>query len=105
MAGVNQVIMLALSMVVIAALVGAGGLGETVVRGLSQLDVGRAFVGGVGIVVIAIYLDRVTRPLGRTMQQRGKKGGTLSKVLSRGGRKTDPDTAGTTGAGAEKVSA
>ncbi len=104
MAGVNQVIMLALSMVVIAALVGAGGLGETVVRGLSQLDVGRAFVGGVGIVVIAIYLDRVTRPLGRTMQRRGKKGGTLSKLLPRG-RKTDPDTAGTTGAGAEKVSA
>ena len=105
MAGVNQVIMLALSMVVIAALVGAGGLGETVVRGLSQLDVGRAFVGGVGIVVIAIYLDRVTRPLGRTIQRRGKKkGGTLSKLLPRG-RKTDPDTAGTTGAGAEKVSA
>ena len=104
MAGVNQVIMLALSMVVIAALVGAGGLGETVVRGLSQLDVGRAFVGGVGIVVIAIYLDRVTRPLGRTMRPGGKKGGTLSKLLPRG-RKTDPDTAGTTGAGAEKVSA
>src|SRR5215217_4200174 len=56
MAGVNQVIMLALSMVVIAALVGAGGLGGTVVRGLSQLDVGRAFIGGVGIVIIAIYL-------------------------------------------------
>ena len=77
MAGVNQVIMLALSMVVIAALSGAGGLGETVVRGLSRLDVGQAFVGGVGIVIIAIYLDRVTRPLSRTMQRRGKKGGTL----------------------------
>lgn len=103
MAGVNQVIMLALSMVVIAALVGAGGLGETVVRGLTQLDVGRAFIGGVGIVVIAIYLDRVTRPLGHTIQQRGKGGkkGALSKILP--GRKTDPDTAGTTGAGAEKV--
>ena len=103
MAGVNQVIMLALSMVVIAALVGAGGLGETVVRGLSQLDVGQAFIGGVGIVIIAIYLDRVTRPLGRVVQGGKKKGGVLSRLLP--GRKTDPDTAGTTGAGAEKVSA
>jgi len=65
MAGVNQVIMLALSMVVIAAFVGAGGLGEVVVRGLGQLNVGLAFVGGVGIVIIAIYLDRVTRGLGQ----------------------------------------
>ncbi len=107
MAGVNQVIMLALSMVVIAALVGAGGLGEAVVRGLSQLNVGLAFTGGVGIVIIAIYLDRITRPLGRIIQRKPGKGGkTLSKVLP--GRKkadTDPDTAGATGAGAEKVSA
>jgi glycine betaine/proline transport system permease protein len=63
MAGVNQVIMLSLSMVVIAALAGAGGLGEPVVSGLSQLDVGAAFVGGVGIVIIAIMLDRITRGL------------------------------------------
>lgn len=74
MAGVNQVIMLALSMVVIAALVGAGGLGEVVVRGLGQLDVGTAFEGGVGIVIVAIYLDRVTRKLGQ-----GKKGGKGGK--------------------------
>ena len=65
MAGVNQVIMLSLSMVVIAALAGAGGLGEPVVSGLTQLDVGAAFVGGVGIVIIAIMLDRVTRGLER----------------------------------------
>jgi glycine betaine/proline transport system permease protein len=65
MAGVNQVIMLSLSMVVIAALVGAGGLGEPVVTGLGQLDTGNAFVGGVGIVVLAIILDRVTRGLER----------------------------------------
>jgi len=61
MAGVNQVIMLSLSMVVIAALVGAGGLGAVVVTGLSQLDVGEGFVGGVGIVIIAMILDQVTR--------------------------------------------
>jgi glycine betaine/proline transport system permease protein len=65
MAGVNQVIMLSLSMVVIAALAGAGGLGEPVVTGLGQLNVGTAFVGGVGIVVLAIMLDRVTRGLER----------------------------------------
>ncbi len=63
MAGVNQVIMLSLSMVVIAALAGAGGLGEPVVSGLGQLDVGAALVGGIGIVILAIMLDRVTRGL------------------------------------------
>jgi glycine betaine/proline transport system permease protein len=103
MAGVNQVIMLALSMVVIAALVGAGGLGEAVVRGLSQLDVGRAFIGGVGIVIIAIYLDRVTRPLGSLIQRKPGSKSAFSKILP--GRKkegdVDSDTAGSTGSGAE----
>jgi glycine betaine/proline transport system permease protein len=83
MAGVNQVIMLSLSMVVIAGLAGAGGLGEPVVTGLSQLDVGVSFVGGVGIVVIAIMLDRITRALARRDREsawrifsRGKGSGT-----------------------------
>ena len=98
MAGVNQVIMLALSMVVIAALSGAGGLGETVVRGLTRLNVGQAFVGGVGIVIIAIYLDRVTRNLGRTVTRRGKPGkGVVSSIFSR--KKTGPDA--TVGVGAK----
>lgn len=61
MAGVNQVIMLSLSMVVIAALVGAGGLGVPVVQGLGNLDVGTSLVGGLGIVILAVILDRVTR--------------------------------------------
>lgn len=64
-AGVNQVIMLSLSMAVIAGLVGFGGLGNIVVSGLQQLDVGLAFVGGIGIVVLAIILDRVTGAVGR----------------------------------------
>ena len=64
MAGVNQVIMLSLSMVVIAGLVGAGGLGEPVVSGLQQLNIGLSFIGGLGIVIIAIILDRVTRRVG-----------------------------------------
>ncbi|MER5214896.1 ABC transporter permease subunit [Streptomyces sp. NPDC002838] len=64
MAGVNQVIMLALSMVVIAGMVGAGGLGEIVVRGVTQLDVGAGFEGGLAVVALAIFLDRVTGGLG-----------------------------------------
>ena len=83
MAGVNQVIMLSLSMVVISGLVGAGGLGDPVVAGLSQLDVGISFVGGLGIVVIAIMLDRITRALARRDREsawrifsRGKGSGT-----------------------------
>src|SRR5919198_1451183 len=54
-------VVLALSMVVIAALIGGGGLGLVVVTGLSQLDVGKGFVGGLAIVIIAMILDRVTR--------------------------------------------
>jgi glycine betaine/proline transport system permease protein len=73
MAGVNQVIMLSLSMVVVGALAGAGGLGEPVVSGLSQLNVGEAFVGGVGIVIIAIILDRVTRGLEKRRMTPAKK--------------------------------
>jgi len=65
MAGVNQVIMLSLSMVVIASLAGAGGLGDQVVTALGQLDIGAAFVGGIGIVILAIILDRVTRGMER----------------------------------------
>ncbi len=64
MAGLNQTLMLALSMVVIAALIGAGGLGLTVYTGLGRLDVGTATAGGVGIVLLAIILDRITQALG-----------------------------------------
>ena len=60
MTGVNQTIMLALSMVVIAGMVGAAGLGGVVVRGISTLDVGTGFEGGIAVVFLAIYLDRLT---------------------------------------------
>lgn len=63
MTGVNQTLMLALSMAVIAALIGAAGLGLTVVTGLGRLDVGRATEGGLGIVLLAIILDRITQAL------------------------------------------
>ena len=64
MAGVNQTIMLSLSMVVIAALIGASGLGQPVMTGITQLDIATGFNGGLAIVILAIFLDRVTQAVG-----------------------------------------
>jgi glycine betaine/proline transport system permease protein len=64
LAGLNQTIMMSLSMVVIASLIGAGGLGSPVVRGLNTLDIGLATIGGLAIVLIAIVLDRITQSMG-----------------------------------------
>jgi glycine betaine/proline transport system permease protein len=64
MAGVNQVIMLALSMVVVAGLVGGGGLGSIVVTAVQGLQIGASIEGGLAVVVLAIYLDRVSAALG-----------------------------------------
>jgi glycine betaine/proline transport system permease protein len=61
MAGVNQTIMLSLSMVVIASMIGAGGLGNTVLTGIQRLDVGTGFEGGLAVVVLAVLLDRITQ--------------------------------------------
>jgi glycine betaine/proline transport system substrate-binding protein len=61
-AGITQCIMLSLSMVVIAALVGAGGLGVPVVRALNTVQVGMGFEAGIAIVLLAIILDRIARP-------------------------------------------
>ncbi|MCF7801391.1 MAG: proline/glycine betaine ABC transporter permease [Candidatus Marinimicrobia bacterium] len=63
MAGVNQTIMLALSMVVIAGMIGAGGLGNEVLKGITQLKIGLGFESGISIVILAIFLDRVTQAL------------------------------------------
>jgi glycine betaine/proline transport system permease protein len=63
--GINQTIMAALSMVTIAALINAPGLGQTVLKALTILDVGTAFNGGLAIVVLAIVLDRITTAAGR----------------------------------------
>ncbi|SCG61067.1 ABC transporter permease [Micromonospora inositola] len=64
MTGVNQVIMLALSMVVIAGMVGAGGLGDVIMFALSQVEVGSGFEGGIAVVVLAVVLDRITDSVG-----------------------------------------
>lgn len=60
-AGINQTIMLSLSMVVIAAMIGAGGLGADVMSALETIDVGRGFEAGISIVILAIVLDRLTQ--------------------------------------------
>lgn len=65
MAGINQTIMLALSMAVIASMIGAPKLGSTVLAGISSVNVGLGLVGGFGIVVLAIILDRITQGLGQ----------------------------------------
>ena len=72
MAGVNQVIMLALSMAVIAGLVGGGGLGGAVMTSISRLDVGLGFEAGLSVVVLAIYLDRVTAGIGKRERKRSR---------------------------------
>jgi glycine betaine/proline transport system permease protein len=65
MAGVNQTLMLSLSMVVIASMIAVGGLGQMVLRGIGRLDMGLATVGGLGIVLLAISLDRITQAAGQ----------------------------------------
>lgn len=94
MAGLNQTLMLALSMVVIAALIGAGGLGFTVFTGLGRLDIGRAFLGGLGIVLIAIILDRITQALGRSASERqaGWRFRDVLRGLFRGRERGERDT-------------
>jgi len=64
MTGVNQVIMLSLSMVVIAGMVGAGGLGEVIITALTRLQVGKGFEGGIAVVILAVVLDRLTDSIG-----------------------------------------
>ncbi len=65
MAGLNQTIMMALAMVVIASMIGAKGLGVEVLNGIARLEVGRGLLGGVGIVIMAVILDRLTQALAK----------------------------------------
>jgi glycine betaine/proline transport system permease protein len=66
--GLNQTMMMALGMVVIASMIGARGVGETVLLGLQRADSGQGFLGGLAIVVLAILFDRMTQALGRGLQ-------------------------------------
>ncbi len=71
MAGINQTIMLALSMVVIAAMIGAGGLGGEVWKAIQRLQAGDGFEAGIAIVVLAMILDRITQTLGNRARHGG----------------------------------
>lgn len=73
MAGVNQSIMLALSMVVIASMVGAPGLGADVYRAVTQIQIGKGFEAGIAIVIIAIILDRMTQNAGKKTKRSAVK--------------------------------
>ena len=83
MAGVNQTMMMALSMVVIASMIGAGGLGNTVLSGIQRLDVGLGFTGGISVVFLAIILDRLTQSFGGARgRARRKQAGAPSAFAS-----------------------
>ncbi|MFG3722053.1 ABC transporter permease/substrate binding protein [Streptomyces massasporeus] len=73
MAGINQVIMLGLSMAAIAGMVGTGGLGGDVNEAIGQLNVGLGSEAGVAIVILAIYLDRMTSALGTQVSPLGRR--------------------------------
>ena len=74
MAGINQTVMLSLAMSVIASMISVAGLGRLVLVGISQLDLARASVGGLGIVLLAIVFDRVTQGFGFTRRERNNQG-------------------------------
>jgi len=79
----NQTIMMALSMVVITALIDAPGLGQTIVKALERVNVGAAFDAGLAIVVMAIVLDRVTTRASQRVEAEFRSGGTTSKARRR----------------------
>lgn len=84
MAGVNQTIMMALSMVIIASMVGAGGLGNDVLASIQRLDIGLGFESGMAVVLLAIILDRITESFGsKQTQARGGLFGWLGAKLQR----------------------
>jgi glycine betaine/proline transport system permease protein len=105
MAGINQALMLSLSMVVIASMIAVGGLGLMVLRGIGRLDMGLATVGGLGIVILAIVLDRLTQAMTHTERhgfawhQRGPLG-LLRRLLGGAPARTAPAAPQTTAAAA-----
>lgn len=82
--GVNQVIMLSLNMVIIASMIGAGGLGFDVLTSLRRLDIGRGLEAGLAIVVLAIALDRLSQAYAEGARRRDAQGGGRSFLLGLG---------------------
>lgn len=87
MAGVNQTIMMALSMVIIASMVGAGGLGNDVLASIQRLDIGLGFESGMAVVLLAIILDRITESFGTPQQ-----GSAFSRLSALFGSKREQRT-------------
>jgi glycine betaine/proline transport system permease protein len=83
--GVNQVIMLSLNMVIIASMIGAGGLGFDVLTSLRRLDIGRGLESGIAIVVLAIALDRLSQAYAEGAREREARGGGRQFLLALGG--------------------
>ena len=87
LAGLNQTVMLSLNMAVVASMISVAGLGRTVLAGIGRLDVGEAAVGGLGIVLLAIVVDRVTQGLGRSYRERRAApwyDASLAELVARG---------------------
>lgn len=91
MTGVNQTIMMALGMTVVASMIAVTGLGQVVLRGIGRLDVGLAAQGGIAIVLLAIVIDRISQGFGRSKRQRARLSavdsgpiGLLMSMLRRG---------------------
>ena len=94
MAGVNQVIMLALSMAVLAGIVGADGLGKIVVQSVSTVNLAIGVEAGLGVVIIAVFLDRVTAALGSPAEYRSSLLGVIGRrQAAAGSAAQDVDTA------------
>jgi len=79
MAGINQLIMLALSMAVIAGIAGADGLGKEIVQAMSTVDIAKGVEAGLSVVILAVYLDRLTGALGALKNQRGSLLGAIAR--------------------------
>jgi glycine betaine/proline transport system permease protein len=91
LAGINQVIMLALSMAVIAGMAGADGLGKMVVEAISTVNIAKGVEAGLGVVLIAVFLDRVTAALGTL----GQNPSSLLAALRRGRTQKQADAVAT----------
>ncbi len=91
LAGINQTIMLSLSMVVIASMISVKGLGNEVLRAMGRLDAGKALVSGLAIVILAIVLDRITQGMGQSGRDRGHRhwwqAGPVGLILRLAGKK------------------
>jgi glycine betaine/proline transport system substrate-binding protein len=86
MAGINQKIMLCLSMVVIAGMVGAGGLGGAVYRAIGNVDIGLGFEAGISIVILAMYLDRITSAFGTAVSPLGRRALAKARAMAGGSK-------------------